>query len=182
VSKITNRKARPLIGDKLDELYRRFAPRIYSRCLFILADREEALDAVHDIFLKLERKLPSFRGDSEVMTWIYRIATNHCLNRLRSRKAHDRAVEKLSRVPTFNREDDAIARAEKRDLIVQLCRGISRRKAQMVFHRYYDGMTHAEIARIMGISDRAVRKALKSFIDKAGSQLAVLEQAIMEKS
>lgn len=168
-------------GDKLDELYRRFAPRIYSRCLFILADEEEALDAVHDIFLKLKRKMPSFRGDSEVMTWIYRIATNHCLNRLRSRKAYNRAVERLSRDPTFKHEDDAIAKAEKRDLIIRLCRGIHRRKVQMIFHRYYDEMNHAEIARIMGISERAVRKALKSFLDKAGSRLAVLEQSIMEK-
>lgn len=171
-----------MIGDKLDELYRRFAPKIYSRCLFILADKEEAMDAVHDIFLKLKRKIPSFRGDSEVMTWIYRIATNHCLNMLRSRKAHDRAVERLSRDPTFNREDDAIAGAEKRDLIIRLCRGIHRRKAQMIFHRYYDGMTNAEIARVMGISERAVRKALKSFLDKAGNQLDALEQPIMEKS
>jgi RNA polymerase sigma-70 factor (ECF subfamily) len=182
VSKETNRKAKPLTEDKLVELYRRFASRIYSRCLWILSDREEALDAVQDIFLKLQRKMSSFRGDSEVMTWIYRMATNHCLNRLRSRKAHNRAVERLSRDPTFGREDDAIARAEKRDLIIRLCRGIRRRKAQMVFHRYYDGMTNAEIARVMGVSERAVRKALKSFLDNAGSQWAVLEQSVMEKS
>src|SRR4030095_536593 len=75
-----------LADEELARLYRRLAPVIYSRCLSLLGDEQEARDASHDIFLLVWRKLHTFRGDSDVLTWVYRIATNHCLNRLRTRK------------------------------------------------------------------------------------------------
>ena len=168
--------------DKLAEFYRRFAPRVYARCLWILADKEKALDAVQDIFLKLQKKMSSFRGDSEIMTWIYRVTTNHCLNKLRDEKARRRAFTRIGRNLAGYRHENAETKLVQLDLVVHLMGKVSRRKAQIVFHRFFDGMTHQEIARVMGISDRAVRKAIKSFIDGAGEQLAVMEQMIGEKT
>ena len=168
--------------DRLAELYRRFAPRVYSRCLWILADKDEALDAVQDIFLKIQKKIHAFRGDSGVMTWIYRVSTNHCLNKLRDEKTRRQALTRIARNSTGLLQDTAEVKLEQLDLVVQLMGAVSRRKAQMVFHRFFDEMTHEEIAKVMGISDRAVRKAIKSFIDMAGERLATMEQMLGEKT
>src|SRR5215510_2649193 len=80
------------LGTEVEEIYRRFAPAVHRRCRAILASDEEALDALHDIFVKLYDKLHTFRGDSELMTWLYRLSTNHCLNRLRQMKTHARLL------------------------------------------------------------------------------------------
>lgn len=182
VSNSMNRKARELTEDKFTEFYKRFAPRVYSRCLWILADEEEALDAVQDIFLKIQKKLATFRGDSGVMTWIYRVSTNHCLNKLRDENARRRALTRIGHNSNALRSENAELKLEQLDLVVHLMGEVSRRKAQIVFHRFFDEMTHEEIARVMGISDRAVRKTIKSFIECAGEKLAAMEQMLGEKT
>lgn len=161
---------------ELAELYRRFAPVIYRRCLSILRNTDEAADATQDVFVTLQRKLDTFRGDSEVMTWIYRIATNHCLNLVRSRKTQRRAMASIGaeseQRPRNGR--DMAATVERRDLIRRLLGRFDARKVQIVFHHYYDEMTQAEIAQVLGISERAVRKALKKVKDRIKAEGADL--------
>lgn len=57
--------------------YLHFKDAIYRLATRLLADPQEAEDALHDIFLTLWDDLPRFRGDSELGTWIHRIAVNH---------------------------------------------------------------------------------------------------------
>jgi len=64
------------------ELYRRFVPLVYGLCLNYLANKEEAHDAVMDIFEKLLVKLPQYEIDN-FRTWQYSVAKNHCLHVLR---------------------------------------------------------------------------------------------------
>jgi RNA polymerase sigma-70 factor (ECF subfamily) len=58
-------------------VYRSHAAMLHRRCMQILGDEQEALDALHDLFLKLGDKLETFRGDALLTTWLYRVATNH---------------------------------------------------------------------------------------------------------
>ena len=67
------------------ELYRRFVPLVYGLCLNYLANKEEAHDAVMDIFEKLLVKLPQYEIDN-FRTWLYSVAKNHCLQVLRKEK------------------------------------------------------------------------------------------------
>ncbi len=160
-----------LSEDRLSEIYRLYGPVVYRRSLALLADREEALDAVQDIFLKLHHELPMFRGEAAILSWIYRITTNHCLNHLRARqtrrKVHTRLVREAPR-----QADSAAAAIERRDLITHLLGQFSHRKVQILVHHYYDEMTQGEVAELLGISDRAVRKSLKKVRDQvAGMDL-----------
>jgi len=144
----------------------------------MLADEAEALDATQDIFLLLQRRLATFRGEATIHTWIYRITTNHCLNVLRSRKARRRAYGRLHE--TEGRQQEGVAQMiERRDLIRHLLDLVSARKVQIAFHYYFDEMTQNEIAELLGISDRAVRKAIKTLTDRAakeGASLMALEE------
>ncbi|MEM1177618.1 MAG: RNA polymerase sigma factor [Acidobacteriota bacterium] len=60
--------------------------RLFRVCLRMLGDREEALEATQDVLLKAFRSAATFTPRGRVYTWLYRIAVNHCLNRLRRRK------------------------------------------------------------------------------------------------
>lgn len=70
-----------------DDIYREFQPKIH-RYLSNVSGDHEAADLTQAVFLKVSRSLDSFRGDSSLSTWIYRIATN---------TAHDHAVSSLAR-------------------------------------------------------------------------------------
>jgi len=73
-------------GGAFEELVGRHQDRVIAVCQRLLGDREEARDAAQEVFLKVYRKAGRFRPDAKVSTWLYRIAVNHCLNRLRRRK------------------------------------------------------------------------------------------------
>ncbi len=67
-------------------LVTRHQERLLRLCERMLGDVEEARDATQEVFLKAFRKAGSYRPRGKVYTWLYRIAVNHCLNRLRRRK------------------------------------------------------------------------------------------------
>ncbi len=70
---------------------RRHYPKIFCLCLSLLKDRALADDAAQEVFLKAYRSLDQFRDDSTFLTWIHRIAANHCLDfiRLQARAKED---------------------------------------------------------------------------------------------
>lgn len=70
-----------------DAIVRAHQDRVYAFCARMLSDREEALDVSQDVFLSAWRNLAAFRGESALSTWLLRIATNRCLNRIRQRKS-----------------------------------------------------------------------------------------------
>ena len=170
-----------MTDERLADAYVKYAPLVYRRSLAILADPDEALDAVQDVFLRLNDRMESFRGESTLVTWLYRVATNHCLNRLRARKTRWKAAQTLRQESEASGQDPLDRRIERRDLLARLLEQFDTRKVQMVFYRYFDEMTQVEIARVMGISERAVRKALRKVIDEAARQAASWEQTLCEK-
>jgi len=68
-----------------EELYRAHAGKLFSVACRMLGNPTDAEDQLQEIFLAAHRKLESFRGESALGTWLYRLATNHCLDYLRSR-------------------------------------------------------------------------------------------------
>jgi RNA polymerase sigma-70 factor (ECF subfamily) len=79
-------------------VYEEHSQAIYYLALRLLGDAAQAQDAAHDVFLKAYRKMDSFRGESGVRTWLYRITINHCQNLQQSWHARH----------MFSNADDAI--------------------------------------------------------------------------
>jgi len=67
-------------------LVERHQKRLHRLCYRMLGDAEEAREATQEVFFKAYRSAGSYKPGGRVYTWLYRIATNHCLNRLRRRK------------------------------------------------------------------------------------------------
>jgi RNA polymerase sigma-70 factor (ECF subfamily) len=154
--------------ERVAELYRTYGPAIYRRCLRLLGDTEAARDATQEVFGKLMRDARKLETRDSALPWIYRVATNHCLN-LR-RNAARRGEEAL---PDFE-----MASPESPDLVPE------RQLAQRVLERFdtqtqavaigvfVDGMEHDEVAQALGISRRTVARKLQRFLGNARKYVA----------
>src|SRR5262245_33635880 len=74
-------------GTAFETLYQQHAPRLYNLAYRMAGTATDADDLLQDIFLLAYRKVGSFRGESSLGTWLYRLAMNHCLDVLRSRQS-----------------------------------------------------------------------------------------------
>ena len=72
-------------------LYREQAPRLFALTRRMGGSQEEGEDLLQEVFLQAYRKLDSFKGDSSIGTWLYRLALNHCLDYVRGRRASEEA-------------------------------------------------------------------------------------------
>ncbi len=79
--------ARCLAGDRdaFEALYRQHSGRLYNLA-YRMVGSDDADDLLQDIFLQAFRKLGSYKGDSSLGTWLYRLGVNHCLDHLRSKQ------------------------------------------------------------------------------------------------
>ena len=142
----------------VEELYQQYGPMVLRRCRQMLRDEEAAVEAMQDTFVKLLRR----RGSLQIQhpsSMLYRVATNTCLNRIRSRKRRpeDADQDLLARIAAAP-EPDLV---EARDL---LRRVFSREKPSTrtiaVLH-LVDGLTLQEVADEVGLSVSGVRKRLR---------------------
>ncbi len=98
--------------DAFEVLVRAHSGRMLSVCRRILRNEEEAKDAVQEAFVSAFRAIPSFEGNSQLGTWLHRIAVNASLMRLRAKKRRpEESIDDLQ--PAF--QDDGHARIEPRD-------------------------------------------------------------------
>jgi RNA polymerase sigma-70 factor (ECF subfamily) len=167
--------ARMKAGDltAFEDVYRQHGRRLYSLGLRMLGQAADAEDALQEVFLQAFRKLGSFKGESALGTWLYRLAMNLYLDRLRSRGAHeDRATDRLEAAgPAFTQDRDpgvemAVNRLDLERALDQLPAGY---RAAFVLHDV-EGFEHREVGTILGISEGTS----KSQVHKARMRLRQL--------
>jgi RNA polymerase sigma-70 factor (ECF subfamily) len=163
-----------LAGEGDEDAFRRLVERHEDRlirlCQRLLLDREEALDAAQEVFIKAYRKAGRLEPRGELFTWLYRVATNHCLNKLRRRRivrflplgdpADDEASgwpEPADRGPIPDQELASRERwATTRAAIGRLP---DNQRAVLVLAKF-EGLSYREIAQTLGISEGAVESRL----------------------
>ena len=136
-----------------EELYRQHSTRLFNLAWRMCGTRADAEDLLQEIFLLAYRKLPEFRGDSTVGTWLYRLAMNRCLDHLKSRQTRaNGATTTLDEEVMAGRRptgDGGIKRLDLERAIARLPEGA---RAAFILHDV-EGFQHGEIASILGISE-----------------------------
>lgn len=151
----------------IEVLYRRHAPAVFRRAMAILGNDAAATDAVQDVFISALSKHGTFRGESSPMTWLYRITTNLCLNRLRD----ERRRRELDRRSAQQAVTISGRRIEITPDVRKLLRALPARIAQAGVYCYVDGMTHEEIAQLLGVSRRTAGNCVARFEKAARKQM-----------
>jgi RNA polymerase sigma-70 factor (ECF subfamily) len=101
----------PCKGLDFQEIYTSFQPKIFGY-LSRMLDENEAEDLTQEVFVKVDKALKEFRGEAQLSTWIYRIATNAALDRLRSSSFRQRARECVQ----SDTSDQTMAEPEDKDI------------------------------------------------------------------
>ncbi|MEP5761652.1 MAG: RNA polymerase sigma factor [Litoreibacter sp.] len=143
-------------GDAARLLTDRIAPRLYSFCQRLLQDTAEAEDVVQEAMLRLWRMAPDWEpGRAKVTTWVFRVASNLCTDRLRKRRSVG-----LDEAPDIADDSPSVeAQLITRQRIAALDAGLAilpERQRKAVVLRHIEGMTNPEIAEILEISVEAV--------------------------
>jgi RNA polymerase sigma-70 factor (ECF subfamily) len=147
--------ARCQAGDveAFEVLYRQHAARLYTLACRMAGSPEDGEDLLQEIFLQAHRKLGSFKGDSAIGTWLYRLALNHCLDYVRSRQAKmSKLTETLDADASFEptaRRETPIARMDLERAVARLPEGC---REAFVLHDV-EGFDHKEVGRLLGIAE-----------------------------
>ena len=166
-----NRGSARMETQTFESLYEQYAQRIFHLAYRMTFNQQVAEDLTQDIFIKIYHKLPAFRGESHVYTWIYRIAVNHILNYLKKEKrqrwyhlfemrlgeALKTGDEVLLDIP--DPAPSPAARLESQELLQLVRKEIltlpPKYRMPFILHRY-EKMNHKEIANLLGLSISAV--------------------------
>ncbi len=153
--------------ERVVSLYRELGPVVYRRCLRLLRDREAARDATQEVFVRLVRDIDRLSDRETALPWIYRVATNHCLNVLRDarRRGGSSGEDALEVVP------GAAPSFPDRQLARQVLSRFDAQTQAIAVGVLVDGMEHEEIAGALGISRRTVHRKLTRFLDRARALL-----------
>lgn len=154
-----------------DELVRRYSPRVYGLVYNMTSNHEETNDLLQDIFLKAYRSIKGFRGDSSFYTWIHTIGINMTINFLKKRNRRrgpslDDIDARIENDPNFieatattdPRREANLSELQKR--LNEVMQKLSHDHRAVVTMFDVQGMPHAEIAKILGISEGTVRSRL----------------------
>lgn len=143
-------------GDAARSLSLRLTPLVLRLATRMLRDAAEAEDVAQEAMLRLWRVAPDWRqGEAKVSTWLYRVASNLCTDRLRKKRgvALDSVAEPEDGRPGVEAQMQAASRLEALD---QALAGLPERQRQAVVLRHLEGLTNPEIADVMEISIEAV--------------------------
>jgi RNA polymerase sigma-70 factor, ECF subfamily len=158
---------RYLTGDMsaFDELMIRYERQIYRVCYRFVENREDAMDLAQEVFIKAFEHLGSFRRESSLKTWLYRIAINHCINHV---KKHSQEFVEVTesigsvRASVHTQLEDKEQREEFRRLVKQLP---PKQKAILEL-RINEQLSYEEIANISGRSVSTIKASVFFALEK----------------
>lgn len=157
------------------EIVDSYSERLYWHVRRFLCSHEDTDDLLQDIFVKIWSALPSFRGDSQLYTWLYRIATNETLNFLNKQKVRSalqfeslssKLEEKIDEDPWFN--GDSMQR-----MLMKAIQKLPEKQRLVFTMRWFEDLSYEDISEILGTSVGALKASyhfatekIKSFLEK----------------
>lgn len=152
-----------------EEIYDRFAAKVYQKCLSFTKDSAEAKDLAHDVIVKIYMSLNKFSGKSKLATWIYSITYNHCVD------YHAKKAKQLTLREELANEVVDFEGVEPKDselleinisTLNKLMDELSIAEKTLLLMKYQDGMSIKEIAIATSAGESAVKMKLKRSKEK----------------
>ena len=152
-----------------EKLVTAYEKNVYNLALRMVGDPEDAADMTQETFIKAYRSLSSFRGDSKFSSWLYRIASNVCLDFLRSRSRHPQVSLSSSdedgrtafELPDMSRNpEEQLMKKLSMEAVRRGLEQLPEQQRQILVLRELGGLSYAELARILGLEEGTVKSRI----------------------
>jgi RNA polymerase sigma-70 factor (ECF subfamily) len=158
---------RYLTGDTaaFDEIMVRYERQIYRICYRFVENREDALDLAQDVFIKAFEHLATFRRESSLKTWLYRIAMNHCINHVKKHSQEFVEVSEFTgsvRATVHTQLEDR----EQREQFRRLVKLLPPKQKAILELRINEQLSYEEIAKISGRSISTIKASVFFALEK----------------
>src|SRR5215468_9428003 len=158
---------RYLAGDTaaFDEIMVRYERQIYRICYRFVENREDAMDLAQEVFIKAFEHLATFRRESSLKTWLYRIAMNHCINHVK--KHSQEFVEVNENIGSVRASvQSQLEEREKREHFRRLVKQLPPKQKAILELRIHEQLSYEEIARISGRSVSTIKASVFFALEK----------------
>lgn len=182
----------PALGDaRVEALFREFAPKVYALARRFGFDPDEAEDGVQEVFLKVQRRISTFRGDAALSTWLYQVAVNalrdHRRKQLRLKRplpfldapgadAGEPAEQRIAAATEAPPED--AARAERSAIVREALDRLPTRFREVLVLRELEGWSYRDIARVLGLAQGTVESRIFRARERLAAELRRREEAL----
>ena len=160
-----------------NQIVREYSERLFWHVRRMVGSHEDADDLLQEIFLKIWTALPSFRGEAQLYTWVWRIATNETLNYLRKERV--RAALRMQSVDAqMERRIEADPFFNGTEAQRELMKAVSRlpqKQRQVFIMRWWDELSYEEISAITGTSVGALKASYHIAQEKLKLNLSQLD-------
>ena len=155
------------------EIVESYSERLYWHVRRFLCSHEDTDDLLQEIFIKIWSSLSSFRGDSSLYTWIYRIATNESLNFLQKQKirAALRFESMSSKLEEKIDEDNGVDGNEAQKALMKAVQRLPAKQRTVFIMRWFDDLSYEDISEILGTSDGALKASYHFASEKIKTEL-----------
>lgn len=158
-----------------NELVRLYQGKIYRLVLRMIGDPGEAEDLAQEVFVTVFKSIDGFRGDSKLSTWLYRVASNHCKNRIKylnrrargQKKELDEVADRdalesatMNTSAQIHRPDDMATARQTEVIIKQAIAELPDDQRELVVLRDIENMTYDEIQDVTGLPEGTVKSRL----------------------
>jgi len=154
------------------QLLKKYQQKIYWHVRRMVINHDDADDVVQDIFVKVWKNLEKFREDSQLYTWLYRIASNECITFLNKKKLkynvslNDESTSYLAETLA----DGQYFNGDKAQMKLQQALLTLPEKQKLVFNmKYFEDMKYEEISQILGTSVGALKASYHLAVKKIES-------------
>ena len=192
---------RPVLANEVpgfDKLYRDHVELIYRYAHRLCGEGESAKDLVQETFLNAYRGLKDFRGEAQISTWLYTIASRACMRMRRKRKGEpERELSLEEFVPTSEGEfrlqipidgltpEEALQNKELREALDQAINKLPKKYRMTLVLRDMEGLSAKEVGAIMRLNERAVKSRLhraRLFVRRELSARGITDQGHQSRS
>ena len=155
------------------KLVERYQPLVFRTCMGFLHNKDDADDLAQEIFIQVYQTLPGFKGDASFSTWIYRIAVNASLNKIR-KSSKSLFIQRLEtvfgveknqevsfQIPDNENPENILIHNEHREWVQKALNSLPENQRTAIVLSKYDDLSQREIAEIMNTTEGAVEALIQ---------------------
>jgi len=136
----------------MELVIRKWRQSLFYHAAYIVKDGQEAYDIVQEVFIRAMREKRFFNPDFKMKAWLFRVTSNLCFNTVRNRKRRGTLLEGMVRPePIAPDQLEQVFASERRSEMMTAMEGLSENHREILILRYYDDLSYAEIADVLGV-------------------------------